>query len=93
MKDKTGSVGLYSDQQGSSRHDWLLARPDINQMMPFKPSAAKGKWYRERSLRRCDLCNQLGVGMNAVPGGTFPLPTACATMLQQIPPPDCYKVC
>ncbi|XP_065896661.1 cleavage stimulation factor subunit 3-like [Dysidea avara] len=73
VKDKSGSVGLYSDQQGSSGRDWLLARPDLNQMMPYKPSAAKG------------------VGMNAVPGGTFPLPTACATMLLQIPPPDCYK--
>ena len=34
----------------------------------------------------------IGVGMNAVPGGTFPLPNACASMLQRIPPPDCYKV-
>jgi len=33
-----------------------------------------------------------GVGMNAVPGGTFPLPNACTSMLQRISPPDCYKV-
>ena len=56
MKDKSGSVGLYSDQQGSSRHDWLLAHPDINQMMPFKPSAAKGEWYTERELQEGVTC-------------------------------------
>lgn len=73
VTDKEGKADLYRSQQGSSQHNWLLARPDVNQMMPFKPSAAEG------------------VGMNAVPGGTFPLPNACASMLQCIPPPDCYK--
>ena len=42
VKDKEGKVDLYRNQQGSRQHNWLLARPDVNQMMPFKPSSAKG---------------------------------------------------
>ena len=34
----------------------------------------------------------LGVGMNAVPGGAFPIPSACAHVLAKLPPPRCFQV-
>lgn len=51
MKDKEGKVDLYRNQQGSSQRNWLLARPDVNQMMPFKPSAAKGQQFDSHNLK------------------------------------------
>ena len=33
-----------------------------------------------------------GVGMNAVPGGAFPIPSACAHVLAKLPPPRCFQV-
>lgn len=43
VKDKEGRLDLYSNKQGFSQRDWLLTRPDVHQMMPFKPSAAEGQ--------------------------------------------------
>ena len=34
----------------------------------------------------------LGVGMNAVPGGYFPLPSEVAHLMSRIPPPHCFNV-
>jgi cleavage stimulation factor subunit 3 len=34
----------------------------------------------------------LGVGMNAVPGGHFPLPSEVAHLMSRIPPPHCFSV-
>ena len=51
-----------------------ITKPDLNQMMPFKPSSVSG------------------VGMNAVPGGHFPVPSEIANLLSRIPPPDCFHV-
>ena len=34
----------------------------------------------------------LGVGMNAVPGGHFPLPSEVAYLMSRIPPPQCFNV-
>ena len=33
-----------------------------------------------------------GVGMNAVPGGHFPLPSSLANLLSLLPPPQCFQV-
>lgn len=34
----------------------------------------------------------IGVGMNSVPGGAFPLPSALSNLLSRLPPPDCFHV-
>ena len=34
----------------------------------------------------------LGVGMNAVPGGHFPLPAEVSHLMSRIPPPHCFNV-
>lgn len=34
----------------------------------------------------------LGIGMNAVPGGYFPLPAEVAHLMSRIPPPHCFNV-
>ena len=34
----------------------------------------------------------LGVGLNAVPGGFFPLPSEVAHLMSIIPPPQCFSV-
>ena len=33
-----------------------------------------------------------GIGMNAVPGGHFPLPSAVANVMSLIPPPGSFQV-
>ncbi|XP_064401775.1 cleavage stimulation factor subunit 3-like [Halichondria panicea] len=49
-----------------------ISKPDLQQMLPFKPSSVSG------------------VGMNAVPGGCFPLPSELSNLLSRLPPPDCF---
>ena len=33
-----------------------------------------------------------GVGMNSVPGGRFPVPTAVSSLMSRLPPPECFHV-
>ena len=54
--------------------DSEYVRPDVKQMIPFKPSTTSG------------------VGMNAIPGGHFPLPSAVVNLLSLLPPPSCFQV-
>ena len=54
--------------------DAAISKPDIRQMLPFKPSSVSG------------------VGMNAVPGGCFPLPSEISNLLSRLPPPECFQV-
>ena len=59
--------------QGDNPTTKEIVKPDLSQMMPYRPSA---------------IC---GVGLNAIPGGYFPLPEAVANIMQRLPPPDCFK--
>ncbi|XP_019857540.1 PREDICTED: cleavage stimulation factor subunit 3 [Amphimedon queenslandica] len=57
----------------SSKADSHYSKPDLKQMISFKPSTTHG------------------VGMNAVPGGHFPLPSSLANLLSLLPPPHCFQ--
>ena len=54
--------------------DAAITKPDLKQMLPFKPSSVSG------------------VGMNAIPGGCFPVPSELANLLSRLPPPECFHV-
>ena len=54
--------------------DAAITKPDLKQMLPFKPSSVSG------------------VGMNAIPGGCFPLPSEVGNLLSRLPPPECFHV-
>ena len=40
----------------------------------------------------CVIVFCVGVGLNAVPGGYFPLPAEVAHLMRRIPPPQCFNV-
>lgn len=66
------------------------SRPDVKQMVSFKPSMAHGL------DTLCKVCHTkyylLGVGMNAVPGGHFPLPSGVIQLMSILPPPQSFQV-
>lgn len=81
---------LIASNNDTSKHNVHYARPDIQQMVSFKPSTAHGMIVALFYLFTFLLV--LGVGMNAIPGGHFPLPSSVAQLMSLLPPPQSYQV-
>ena len=88
---------------GGHGREESVVRPDLNQMVPFRPSTTHGKLPLSPFLTHSPSTNSYhpssyhllatsGVGMNAVPGGHFPLPSAVARLMPLLPPPECFQV-
>ena len=91
------SAGMQNPKSKDSAADMRLtniSRPDTSHMRPFKPSATSGRNYIVHWAHVpyivCYL-PILGVGMNAIPGGHFPLTSEVAHLMSRIPPPQCFN--
>lgn len=91
----SGNSGLPNtrarDPVGDTAQTTNLSRPDTSHMLPFKPSTTSGA-HATSQYEHHPYFFLLGVGMNAVPGGHFPLPSEVAYLMSRIPPPHCFNV-
>ncbi len=63
-------------------------------------SSSLATQLRQASIAKPDLkqmttfkpSTSYGVGMNCIPGGGFPLPSALSNLLTKLPPPNCFHV-
>ena len=92
-----GSSGLPSARARDTTGDVCpsnIAKPDTSHMLPFRPSATSGMYSCKRVQQQPSFAIFLliGVGMNAVPGGHFPLPSEVTYLMSRLPPPHCFNV-